>query len=90
MDPLGITNFRIRGMWEIQNPIKVFSYLYNYNKKKDFSLVALMLKNKFDSFPKEDIASIIKEKAIIVKDVEIKNPNNPAELIDAKLITLSW
>ena len=90
MDPLGITNFRIRGMWEIQNPIKVFSYVYNYNKRRDFSLAALMLKSKFDSFPKEDIDSLMADDQINLRDVEIKNPNNPAELIDAKLITLSW
>ena len=33
MDPLGITNFRIRGMWEIENPLNVFSYAYNFNEK---------------------------------------------------------
>ena len=90
MDPLGITNFRIRGMWEIENPIKVFSYIYNYNKRQDFSLIALMLKSKFESFPKEDIDAIKEDDKINVKDVRIKNPNNPAEMMDAKLITLSW
>ena len=34
MDPLGITNFRIRGMWEIENPIRVFSYLYSQDETK--------------------------------------------------------
>jgi hypothetical protein len=90
MDPLGITNFRIRGMWEIQNPIKVFSYLYSYDKTKDFSLIALMLKNKFDSFPKNDAAILMEDKKINLRDVKVKNPNNPAEMIDGKLITLSW
>lgn len=90
MDPLGITNFRIRGMWEIQNPIKVFSYLYSYDKTKDFSLIALMLKSKFDLFPKDDIVSLTEDNNITLKDVKVKNPNNPAEMIEGKLITLSW
>ncbi|MDG6221913.1 MAG: NgoPII family restriction endonuclease [Candidatus Bathyarchaeota archaeon] len=90
IDPLGITNFRIRGMWEIQNPVNVFSYLYTYNKNRDFSLVALMLKSKFDSFPEEDVKSLLADDQIEVSDVEIKNPNNPAELVSGKLITLSW
>jgi len=77
-------------MWEIENPIRVFSYIYNYNPKRDFSLVALMLKTKFDSFPKEDIDAIVSDNQIKIRDVKIKNPNNPAEMIDAKLITLSW
>jgi hypothetical protein len=90
MDPLGITNFRIRGMWEIENPIRVFSYLYYYNERREFSLIALMLKNKFDSFPKEDKIAIENNTRISVKNVKIKNPNNPAELLDAKLITSGW
>ena len=28
VDPLGITNLRIRGMWQIENPRKVFDYLH--------------------------------------------------------------
>ena len=27
VDPLGITYLRIRGMWGIENPIKVFNYV---------------------------------------------------------------
>jgi hypothetical protein len=49
-----------------------------------------MLKNKFDSFPKKDIDAIIGDKQIKLRDVKIKNPNNPAKTIDAKLIITSW
>ncbi len=90
VDPLGITNLRIRGMWMIENPIKVFSYLYNFDKRKTFSLIALMLKSKFESFPKEDIEAIMQDDRIDSKDVMLKNPNNPAEMVNAKLISLSW
>jgi len=90
IDPLGITNLRVRGIWKIQNPLKVFSDIYSYDKNKDFTLIALMLKNKFDSFPKKDIDAIMVDKQIKVSDVEIKNPNNPAKKIEAKLITISW
>ena len=34
VDPLGITNLRIRGMWHIDNPIKVFNYIYEPQKIK--------------------------------------------------------
>ena len=90
IDPLGITNLRIRGIWKIQNPLKVFSDIYSYDKNKDFALIALMLKNKFDSFPKNDIDAIMVDKQIKVSDVELRNPNNPAKKIEAKLITISW
>lgn len=90
MDPLGITNFRIRGMWEIENPIKVFSYIYGLDIRKDFSLIALMTKSKYDSFPQEDISTVENDKRISTKTVKIKNPNNPAQVMDAQLITLWW
>jgi hypothetical protein len=90
MDPLGITNLTIRSVWKIQNPLRAFSDIYSYDKKQDFTLIALMLKNKFDSFPKKDINVIIGDKQINLRDVKIKNPNNPSKKIDAQLITTSW
>jgi hypothetical protein len=77
-------------MWEIENPIKVFSYIYNLDIRKNFSLVALMTKVKYDSFSQEDIISLENEERINVKTVKIKNPNNPAQLMDAELLTLWW
>ena len=89
-DPLGITELRIRGMWQIRNPIEVFSYVYTYNSAKEFSLVTLMTKDKYDSYPEQDIQAIEKNKSIAVSDVKIKDPNNPAKRINAKLIVCGW
>jgi hypothetical protein len=90
VDPLGITNLRIRGMWMIENPLKVFSYVHRFDSMRPFSLVALMLRTKFASFPQHDIDAINSDKRIESRAVKIKNPNNPAELLDAQLITLGW
>jgi hypothetical protein len=90
VDPLGITNLRVRGMWMIENPVKVFSYVNPIDDKKTFCLAALMLKAKFDSFPQEEIDAIKSDNRIQATIAKIKNPNNPAELIDAELITLRW
>ena len=49
-----------------------------------------MLNNKFDLFPKKDVDAIVNDNQIEVKDVKIKNPNNPKIEIDAKLISTSW
>lgn len=88
VDPLGITDLRIRGMWHIDNPNKTFSYIYNYDATKDFQLICLMKKDKYDSLPRLDKEAIenINNDNIIIKDVKIKNPNNPVQLIDAKLL----
>ncbi len=84
-DPLGITDLRIRGMWHIQNPIKVYSE-YCKLGKNNFSLFVLMSKDKYDSLPDDDIKKLQSDKHIDITDIKIKDPNNPAKLMNAKLI----
>jgi len=86
VDPLNITYLRVRGMWIIENPNKVYNYLYEYDKNATFQLVCLMKKSKYESFSTEDIANIEQIESITIDNVKIKNPNNPANLIDAKLL----
>jgi hypothetical protein len=89
VDPLGITNLRIRGMWQIENPRKVFNYLHEPTDK-DFELVCIIPVEKYNSFPNESRNKLegITEKGFSIEDKQIKNPNNPAKLIDCKLIKL--
>lgn len=89
VDPLGITDLRIRGMWHIKNPNKIFNYIYNYDDKKDFQLICLMKKEKYESFSNEDknLIENIKNDKIEIHNIKIKNPNNPIELLDVKLLT---
>lgn len=88
VDPLGITNLRIRGMWQIENPRKVFSYLINPPTNTKFELIAIIPKVKFDSFG-ISINSLLdlKLKELSIIDKKVKDPNNPAKLIDVVLIT---
>ena len=88
VDPLGITDLRIRGMWHIDNPNKIFNYIYTYDDTKDFQLICLMKKEKYESLPSEDKEFIenIENENISIQDIKIKNPNNPVQLIDAKLL----
>ena len=85
VDPLGITNLRIRGMWHIDNPLRVFDYIYQPGKEYIFAMACLMTKAKFDSFPLEDRNSL-QNQPLKVENVKIANPDNPAKLIDAVLI----
>jgi hypothetical protein len=89
IDPLGITNLRIRGMWHIENPHKIFSYLNKVDSRAKFQVFCLMKSEKFNSFPtadKEALRNLTKENYTF-EDIKIKNPNNPAQLLDCKLIT---
>jgi NgoPII restriction endonuclease len=54
VDPLGITDLRVRGMWHIENPHKVFSYLNCSDDSATFQMICLMKKEKFDSFSVND------------------------------------
>lgn len=87
VDPLGITNLRIRGMWQIQNPRRVFNYLHIQTNNK-FELVAIVPTSKYNSFPNESKNKIenLGNPNLTINDVKVKDPNNPANLLDAKLI----
>jgi hypothetical protein len=89
VDPLGITYFRARGMWGIVHPSKVYSYIYKPLPQAVFNFMALINSEKYDSLQNhtelEQLA--LQNKSLEIKDVEVQNPNNPAQLISSKLIT---
>lgn len=88
VDPLGITDLRIRGMWHIDNPNKIFSYLNVYDDKATFQLICLLKKEKFNSFSENDKNYLkeLKLDGFLFKEVKVKSPNNPANLITCILI----
>ena len=90
VDPLGITYLRIRGMWGIENPAKVFSYVYT-PINTDFEFVAIINDEKYNSFPSEDRTALeaLVSDSFKITDIRIKTPDNPSNMKDAKLITLN-
>lgn len=90
VDPLGITYLRIRGMWGIENPSKVFSYIYTPSNSQ-FEFTGIINTEKYYSFPVDDIENLEKlvGKTFKISDVKIKTPDNPSILRPAKLITFS-
>jgi hypothetical protein len=91
VDPLGITSLRIRGMWQIEHPQKVYEYLQLEPKKSDksFRLFALMREDKYLSFPLADREKLElhPNSNLVIKNIKIKSPNNPVKQIAAKLIS---
>lgn len=88
VDPLGITYLRIRGMWGIDNPVHVFDYITKIEKDSELTVNAVMLTEKYNSFPESDRQAIenVTSDNFTINDIEIKSPNNPAKLLNAKLI----
>lgn len=92
VDPLGITYMRVRGMWGIENPLKVFSYIYKCDYNKAFSFMCIINQAKWETF--DNASSLIAlakiNPSLKVTNVKIKNPDNPARLADAKLIEFTF
>jgi hypothetical protein len=88
VDPLGITDLRIRGMWHISNPHKIFDYIYKYDESKRFQMVCLMRKEKYEGLPLADreVLESLGVDGVEVLDVRIKSPDNPVRLVDTKLL----
>ncbi|WP_277986578.1 NgoPII family restriction endonuclease [Avibacterium paragallinarum] len=90
VDPLGITYLRVRGMWGIENPWTVFRYIYQRDAKYTFNFMAVINEDKWNSFNNYNELLELKHPNLRITDVEIQNPNNPAQLKPAKLITFFY
>lgn len=89
IDPLGITYMRIRGMWGIENPWKVFSYVYTRDMSKEFTFMCIINDKKWNSFSNIDELLQLANRvpALTISNIKVKNPDNPAQLNKAKLIS---
>lgn len=85
VDPLGITDLRIRGMWQIQHPVRVFNYIYRPLPDR-FGVAALLLEEKYLSYPLRNRQTIERHDEISVMKVRVKDPNNPANRLNGILI----
>ncbi len=86
VDPLKITNLRVRGMWLLKQPYAVFDYIHDYDSNATFQCFAIIPTNKYDSFSKKSISKIEQEPSIVIKNVRVNHPDNPVELVDCKYI----
>jgi hypothetical protein len=89
VDPLGITDLRVRGMWHIDNPLKVFNEFASIHSQQTLTIHAILLTEKYHSFPLVDIAKLeaMQNDTLTIRDIAIKSPNNPAQRLSAKLIS---
>lgn len=89
VDPLKVTYLRIRGMWEIRDPIGIFGAqgIKEYSFTPGFTLLAMIRKGEFVELIEQN-PPLLKElkKLALVQDVKILNPDNTAQRIDAVLI----
>jgi len=87
VDPLGITDLRVRGMWSIQHPAHVFDYIDSrMDKNSKFTIYALIGKNKYQTLNKANIKQLSANLNVSIKFVKVKSPNNPSNLLEAVFI----
>lgn len=86
IDPLGITYLRVRGMWGIEHPSSKSVFGYRIPNSKDNILNVVMTNRKFYSFDEDIITKITNSPIIHIDDLQIRNPNNPVQLLDGKYI----
>ncbi len=88
IDPLQITDMRIRGMFQIKSPIKYFSNFVKIETNKKLSVFAIMRKSKFDSFSKAEQKLVLSK--MNVSNIKLKEPNNPSKNFEAVLISYNF
>ena len=86
VDPLKITNLRIRGMWLLKPPFKVFDYVHRYSTEKDFQCIAIIPNDKYEHFNEKSKERIESLESVKIYDDKVQNPNNPAQLVECKII----
>ncbi len=89
VDPLGITYMRVRGMWGIENPWSVFNYVYKRDLSKKFNFMCIINDEKWKTFDNTELIANLNVEGFCITNIKVKNPDNPAKLISAKLITYS-
>lgn len=90
IDHLEVTRLRVRPMWILDNPItKIFDDIFEYERNKTkFTMLCLMRKEKFESFPEEDKQAIKNDEEINIDEgIQISDPDNPENLIDSVYIS---
>lgn len=89
-DPLEVTKFGNLQKCKIAFPEEVFSYLIDFKYNSNFSLHCIIKKEKYYSFSSLDIENLERFNFLRnfkIMDIDIKFPNNPGDLIPARLIS---
>ena len=79
-------------MWGIENPWTVFKYVYEKDLNSEFNFFSIINEEKYSEFNKEDrkeFEDFVNNSDLSMIKIKIKNPDNPAILKNAYLITYS-
>ena len=90
VDPLKATSLRVRGMWLLDHPAKVFKDFFVKPQDQVFVLNALISKTKWDEYPKELIDDL---EALSVHGLSIEHivlPDSGGSNEPMRAVHISW
>ena len=85
VDSLKITTLRVRGMWVIKHPQKVFSKLIQDWVDNEFEVKALIPKDIFENLPQSS-RKRLEDSLLKKEEIKLPDPTNRAENIDCFFI----
>ena len=86
IDPLSITQLRMRGMWLIKSPFRLYESLGSLENNNNFTLTVLLTEDQYNSYPEADRRLIEEMESLNFQRIQIKNPNDGETALDAILI----
>lgn len=89
VDAQRFTDLRIRGMWLLKNPHKIFEGYAPFDKYAVLQLFVLMQEKKWLSFSQTDrvaIEKLVRSGVLTMSSEKVANPDNPAQSLDCRLI----
>ncbi|MDP7980338.1 NgoPII family restriction endonuclease [Bacillus sp. WLY-B-L8] len=78
IDSRGLTDLRVRSMWLLQNPIKAFKDIILFDKENEFSVIAIIKKEKYETYAnKEEFEQFVQNSSYVeIENVTIPHPTN--------------
>jgi len=85
VDPLKNTDLRIRSMWHITSPTKLFKEQIGRKDSDTFLAAAILRSSKYQKFPSSD-KKLIQSGSFQISETDIADPDNNSKKIRVKLI----
>ena len=91
VDSLQRTALRVRPMFALNHPAKIFEDIFQNQGTHQFILNVLIPRNSFTQFPEDQQLELTnKNRNIQVRNLEIPDPTHKSQKIDATLISGGW
>ena len=87
IDPLDYTNLRVRAMFLMKNPFKIFDFC-NIKKNSNMNVFCLMTDKKYSSFKEHNLHLLEQNTDIKINDIQINSPMDKNQFLNCKFIQL--